>query len=95
MTGPEYGGKSTESGEVRVDGCAEEPGRSINHRERVAGSVGGGERGWTPAEESLVKNNMTRGINSGRGGIQATVVWVLRYFKIELREVEYHLDKEE
>ena len=38
---------------------------------------------------------MTRGINSGRGGIQATAVWVLRYFKIELREVEYHLDKEE
>ena len=59
MTGPEYGGKSTESGEVRVDGCAEEPGRSINHRERVAGSVGGGERGWTPAKGKRVSSKTT------------------------------------
>ncbi|KAK4836523.1 hypothetical protein QYF36_024278 [Acer negundo] len=28
-------------------GCAEEPGQSINYRERVVGSVEGGERGWT------------------------------------------------
>lgn len=58
-----------------MDGCAEEPGRSINYRERIAGSVEGGERGWTP-EESLVKNKMPQGINSGRGGIQARGVKV-------------------
>lgn len=37
-----------------MDGCAEEPGRSINYRERVAGSVEGGERGWTPAKGKRV-----------------------------------------